>query len=159
MSSLFCATSAELACGRRFVKRNRETLNSHFRTRMDARNTKVKCSRPYHRSPPREETTTDHTREGTAPGELPHCWNQVPPMVSYSAKGINRFTAVNFAGCQAAAESAGFSPSRLSIQQVHPQQPQVAVQFPFWGVVSLSLSPSLSLTSPCSLTIMATCSS
>ena len=67
MSSLFCATSWVRPCGRRFVKRSRETLNSHFRTRMDARNTKVRCSRLYHRSPPREETTTDHTREGTAP--------------------------------------------------------------------------------------------
>ncbi len=54
------------------------------------------CSkrRLHHRSPPREETT-DHNRGRYCTRELPHCWNQVPPMVSYSAKGINRFTAVN----------------------------------------------------------------
>jgi hypothetical protein len=43
-------------------------------------------------------------RQGTTP-----LLDQVPPMVSYSAIGINRFTAVNFADCRAAAGSAGFS--------------------------------------------------
>jgi hypothetical protein len=42
---------------------------------------------------PRLQTTT---REGTAPGETTSLLDhQVPPMVSYSAKGINRFTSVN----------------------------------------------------------------
>jgi hypothetical protein len=61
-------------------------------------------------------------------------------MVSYSAKGINRFTSVNLPVAWRQPDQQDFSLAGSRFNRFTHSNPQVAAQLPIWGVVSLSLN-------------------